>query len=59
MEFQEINNALNAFGRYVIQQSKSNLTRQKKNVTKQLYNSLKYKIEKDENDNIILYFLLL
>lgn len=57
MEFQQINNALNAFGRYVIQQSKSNLTRQKKNVTKQLYNSLKYKIEKDENDNIILYFL--
>lgn len=32
--------ALDAFRRYVIQQSRSNLTRQSKNVSKELYNSI-------------------
>lgn len=36
---------LNAFAKYVIQQSRSNLTKQNKNVDKKLYNSLDNEIE--------------
>ena len=35
---------LNKFAKYVIQQSRSNLTKGKKNVSKELYNSLGYEI---------------
>ena len=34
--------ALDKFGKYLVQQSRANLTKQKKNVTKNLYNSLAY-----------------
>jgi len=35
---------LESFGRYVVQQSRTNLTKGKKNVTKDLYNSIKFKV---------------
>lgn len=44
---------LEAYKRYVIQQSKANLTRGKKNVSKQLYNGIKGEIVKDKNFAII------
>jgi hypothetical protein len=47
--FQETNQILNKFGKYVIQQSRSNLTRTKKNVNKTLYDSLTYFIDKTKN----------
>lgn len=34
--------ALDKFGKYLVQQSRANLTKQKKNVTRNLYNSLAY-----------------
>ena len=37
---------LNKFAKYVIQQSRSNLTKGKKNVSKELYNSLEFKVSK-------------
>ena len=37
---------LNKFAKYVIQQSRSNLTKGKKNVSKELYNSLGFKVSK-------------
>jgi len=37
---------LNKFAKYVIQQSRSNLTKGKKNVSKELYNSLGYEVSK-------------
>jgi hypothetical protein len=40
---------LNAFAKYVIQQSRSNLTKQGKNVDKKLYNSLDKEIEVGAN----------
>jgi len=40
---------LNSFAKYVIQQSRSNLTRQDKNVDKKLYNSLDKEIEVGAN----------
>ena len=37
---------LNKFAKYVIQQSRSNLTKGKKNASKELYNSLGYEVLK-------------
>lgn len=37
---------LNKFAKYVIQQSRSNLTKGKKNTSKELYNSLGFKVSK-------------
>lgn len=45
----ELETYLNGFGKYVIQQSRSNLTKQKKNVDKNLYNSLNF--EKNVSKN--------
>ena len=41
----EFRKALEKYAKYVIQQSRSNLTRGKNNASKQLYNSLEYNIK--------------
>lgn len=41
---QYLRDELNKFAKYVIQQSRSNLSKDKKNVSKELYNSLGYEI---------------
>ena len=38
----EVQGSLNKFAKYVVQQSRSNLTKGKKNASKSLYNSIKY-----------------
>ena len=48
---------LQAFGKYVVQQSRSNLTKQKHNVSKGLYNSIGYKITED-NGKFDLTFVM-
>ena len=45
MQLKETQAALRAFGRYVVQQSRTNLTKGKKNVDKTLYDSLGYTME--------------
>jgi hypothetical protein len=45
MELKELEKELNRFGKYVVQQSRSNLTKQKKNVNKTLYNSIGYNLK--------------
>ena len=40
---------LNKFAKYVVSQSRANLTRSKKNASKQLYNSVKYKLKESKN----------
>jgi len=40
--------ALEKYAKYVIQQSRSNLTKKKNNASKQLYNSLEYTIQGDK-----------
>tara|TARA_R100000664_G_C2746503_1_gene134163 strand:- start:95 stop:595 length:501 start_codon:yes stop_codon:yes gene_type:complete len=46
MNLRRTRQAMNDFAKYVIQQSRSNLTKGNKNVTKKLYNSLDKKINK-------------
>jgi|TARA_R100001377_G_scaffold4042_2_gene2342 hypothetical protein len=55
MEFKELQKELNRFGKYVVQQSRSNLTKQKKNVNKTLYNSIGYKIEETANSFVLSF----
>jgi hypothetical protein len=45
----ETKQALREFAKYVIQQSRSNLTKKGKNVSKELYDSLSYNIIEDKN----------
>lgn len=48
---------LQAFGKYVVQQSRSNLTKQKHNVSKDLYNSIHYDLI-EKNGNFDLAFIM-
>jgi hypothetical protein len=49
MQLKETRDALNNFAKYVIQQSRSNLSKSKKNFSKQLYNSLDYDLNVSKN----------
>ena len=42
---ENVKKELETFGRYVVQQARTNLTRDKKNVSKELYNSLDYELQ--------------
>ena len=44
-----VEGVLTKFAKYVIQQAKNNLTRNKRNSTKDLYNSLSYELQVGEN----------
>jgi hypothetical protein len=46
MNFKNLETELNNFGKYVVQQSRSNLTKKKHNATKELYNSIGYFVDK-------------
>jgi len=49
MQLKETQDVLNAFGKYVVQQSRSNLTKGKKNSTSELYKSLGYEVDVEPN----------
>lgn len=49
---------LNTFAKYVIQQSRSNLTKGKKNASKALYDSLDYQIIEGSNEIKLLFEML-
>jgi len=57
MELTNTQKALESFSKYVIQQSRSRLTKGKQNSTSQLYNSLKCVPEKSD-DGFILDFMM-
>lgn len=46
---ENVQDELNRFAKYIVQQSKSNLTKSKKNASKALYNSLGYDIKVSKN----------
>ena len=56
MTLKETNEALNKFGKYVVQQSKSNLTKDKKGGGS-LYNSVRYELTEEQNA-FLLDFLM-
>lgn len=48
---------LNSFGKYVIKQSKTTLSKKKKNVSKELYNSLEFKVVKTTEGFSVQFFM--
>ena len=46
MDLKKMKEELNDFGKYVVQQSRTNLTKGKHNATKELYNSIGYFVDK-------------
>ena len=56
MEFNNLEAVMNSYGKYVIQQSKSNLTKDKKG-DGDLYNSLKFEIIEDNQAMIVEFFM--
>ena len=57
LQLKETKDILNKFAKYVIQQSRTNLTKGKKNSSKALYNSLGYNI-KETSKGVNIEFLM-
>jgi hypothetical protein len=57
-DFKNVENYLHSLGKYVVKQSRTMLTKAKKNVNKDLYNSIKYEVVPD-GDSFILQFYML
>lgn len=53
MELKNVNEVINKFKSYVIQQARSNLTKGGKNVSSKLYNSIKSEVLKEDNYSLI------
>ena len=55
MQLKETREALNNFGKFVVQQARTRLTKGKKNVSKKLYNSLEYNINATEDSISVIF----
>tara|TARA_Y100001937_G_scaffold89073_1_gene120418 strand:+ start:79 stop:573 length:495 start_codon:yes stop_codon:yes gene_type:complete len=55
MQLKEVQKALNNFGKFVVQQARTRLTKGRKNVSKKLYNSLDYKINATEDSISVIF----
>ena len=55
MQLKEVKEELNKFGKYVVQQARTRLTKSKKNVSKKLYNSLRYTINETDTSTSIIF----
>jgi len=49
---------LNSFGKYVVKQARTNLTKGKKNVNKALYNSIKFEVFANAKEITINFYML-
>ena len=57
MNTDNIERYLNSFGKYVVKQSRTNLTKGKKNVSKELYNSISFKVVTDANGFSVQFYM--
>ena len=57
MKTENIERYLNSFGKYIVQQSRTNLTKGKKNVDKSLYNSINFKVITDANGFTVTFYM--
>jgi len=56
-DYKRTQEALNKFAKYVIQQSRSNLSKQKKSVTGDLYKSMSYNLQVNPNSFSLEFFM--
>ena len=57
MNTEALERYLNSFGKYVVQQSRTNLTKGKKNVSKDLYNSISFKVTNNAEGFAVQFFM--
>ena len=55
MQLKEVEKALNNFGKFVVQQARTRLTKGRKNVSKKLYNSLDYEINSTQDSVSVIF----
>ena len=53
-----VENYLNSLGKYVVKQSRTMLTKAKKNVNKDLYNSIKYEVVPNADGFVLQFYML-
>lgn len=58
MELKKTKDSLNAFAKYVIKQARTNLTKQKKKVSSDLYGSLGYDLDVSRNSFSLEFYML-
>ena len=58
MELKNLNKIMNEWGKYIVQQSRTRLTKGKQNVSQDLYRSLKYKIAESATSISVLIEML-
>lgn len=58
MQLLETNQVLQKWGRYVVQQSRSNLTRGEKNYNKKLYKSIRYLVTEKQDATLLSFSML-
>ena len=57
MKTDNIEKYLNSFGKYIVKQSRTNLTKGKKNVSKELYNSISFKVITDADGFSVQFYM--
>jgi len=57
MNTDNIEKYLNSFGKYIVKQSRTNLTKGKKNVSKELYNSISFKVVTDADGFSVQFYM--
>lgn len=57
MKLDDVERELSRFGKYVVKQSRTNLTRKRKNDTKDLYNSIGYDLNVSQNSFSLSFFM--
>lgn len=57
MDFKQTKAALESFAKFVIKQSRTNLTKKKKNVTSSLYESLGYDLNVSKNSFYLEFYM--
>jgi len=56
--FDNIERYLESFGKYVVKQARTNLTKARKNVSKDLYNSIKFKLKQQGSSYDVEFYML-
>ena len=57
MDTSNLERYLDSFGKYVVKQARTNLSKKKKNVSKALYNSIKFKVSSTSGDLSIKFYM--
>jgi hypothetical protein len=57
MKTENIERYLNSFGKYIVKQARTNLTKGKKNVSKELYNSLRFEVITDADGFTVQFYM--